>query len=190
MHESIPINEKENNTGLLASCYSGDLIQTAMNYAISCHEKTNHLYDGKPYRIHLQMAYDFGCKYAYLLPKEGVDLALAACWVHDTIEDCRQTYNDVKKACGEAVAEIAYALTNEKGRNRQERANEKYYAGIKDTRFADFVKICDRLANVKYSKDSRSRMIEVYRKENTNFQLKLWSPRYQALFDELEQMLH
>jgi hypothetical protein len=34
--------------------------------------------------------------------------------VHDVIEDCRETCNDVKKATNEEIAELAYALTNKK----------------------------------------------------------------------------
>jgi ATP phosphoribosyltransferase regulatory subunit HisZ len=53
---------------------------------------------------------------------------------HDSIEDARLTYNDVLSIAKEymtegyakASTEIVYALTNEKGRNRKERANEKY----------------------------------------------------------------
>ena len=34
--------------------------------------------------------------------------------MHDVIEDCRETYNDVNKATNEEIPELAYALTNEK----------------------------------------------------------------------------
>ena len=38
------------------------------------------------------------------------------------------------------AAEIVYALTNDKGRTRKERAGEHYYAGIRETPYAPFVK--------------------------------------------------
>lgn len=168
---------------------STPLIELAKKYAINCHEQTNHTYDNNPYSVHLQMVYDFGCKYAHLLPDSQVDQALAGCWTHDTIEDTRQTYNDVKAACGEAVAEIAYALTNEKGKNRKQRANEKYYSGIRNTPSATFVKICDRLANAKYSKEKNNRMLEAYKKELPDFKNQLWLPEFKAMFDELAELL-
>ena len=43
---------------------------------------------------------------------------------------------EIKRKLEEQVPEIVYALTNEKGRNRKERANETYYKGIRDTRFS------------------------------------------------------
>ena len=38
-----------------------------------------------------------------------------------------------------------------KGRNRGERANDLYYQGIRQTKFASFIKMCDRLANIQYT---------------------------------------
>jgi len=67
------------------------------------------------------------------------------------------------------VADIIYAVSNEKGKNRKERANDKYYEGIRQTEGASFVKICDRIANVQYSKMTGSKMFEMYKKENEHF---------------------
>ena len=105
--------------------------------------------------------------------------------MHDVIEDCRQTYNDVKTKTNEAVAELAYALTNEKGRTRKERANDKYYEGIKQTPFATFIKVCDRIANYEYSKQQGSRMAEMYEKEMSGFVAKLYDAKYEELFNYL-----
>jgi hypothetical protein len=82
----------------------------------------------------------------------------------------------VKEHLGQEAADIIYALTNEKGKNRKERANDKYYEGIKNTPGAVFVKLCDRIANVQYSKMTGSRMFEMYKKENDEFVTKLGYP--------------
>jgi (p)ppGpp synthase/HD superfamily hydrolase len=94
---------------------------------------------------------------------------LMAAWGHDLIEDTRVSYNDVKNHLGQEAADIIYALTNEKGKNRKERANDKYYEGIRNTPGAVFVKLCDRIANVQYSKMTKSRMFEMYKNENPEF---------------------
>lgn len=60
-------------------------------------------------------------------------------------------------------------MSNEKGKTRAERANDKYYEGIRNTPGAVFVKLCDRIANVQYSKMTKSRMFEMYKKENLHF---------------------
>lgn len=164
-------------------------ISKCKKYAIESHSNVNHEYDGKSYSIHLLMVYEFGVKFIYLIPDEDITKTLSACWTHDIIEDCRETYNDVKNICGEDVAELTYALTNEKGKTRSDRANKAYYDGITATPMASFIKICDRLANVKYSKDSGSGMFKKYKKEYGNFARKLYDKKYHDMFVELELLL-
>jgi (p)ppGpp synthase/HD superfamily hydrolase len=161
-------------------------------WCIDQHEKTNHMYDTYlPYSFHLRMvnkvAEDFkqllddtkdyftGEKYRGPM-QDQVTLrgaCLLATWGHDLIEDCRVSYSDVKNQLGQEAADIIYAVTNEKGKNRKERANEKYYEGIRNTPGAVFVKLCDRIANVQYSKMTGSRMFEMYKKENIDFMVSL-----------------
>lgn len=128
--------------------------------AIEAHANTNHLYDGKPYSTHLIMAASFGYKYIHYFPKEDHNTIIHAIFCHDLIEDTRLTYNDVKEFAGEQVADIVYALTNNKGKNTSERANEDYYLNITQTKYATFVKLCDRLANVSYSRMKHLELID------------------------------
>ena len=79
------------------------------------------------------------------------------------------TYNDIKKLIGEFSTEIVHAVTNEKGKTREERANKTYYLNIRKVPMASFVKMCDRIANVRYSKLIGSRMYEKYKRENEHF---------------------
>ncbi len=160
-------------------------------YAIKCHRETNHLYGNHPYEVHLKMVYDTAVRFINLIPYEDQQHVLAACWVHDVIEDCRQTYNDVKKQCNEIVANIAYALTNEKGKTRHERANNKYYIGIRNTPYATFVKICDRIANYEYSKKNGSRMNKLYEDEMPDFinQLSIEPHIETSTYDEMFEYL-
>jgi (p)ppGpp synthase/HD superfamily hydrolase len=111
--------------------------------------------------------------FQHLLDEELNDYCGKAVWAHDTIEDTRVSYNDVKNQLGDEVADIVYAVTNDKGKNRKERAGDKYYEGIRNTPGAVFVKLCDRIANVQYGKMTKSRMFEMYKKENPEFILQL-----------------
>jgi (p)ppGpp synthase/HD superfamily hydrolase len=172
-------------------------IDKAIGYAFECHESTNHRY-GKngehPYSFHLIKANNAGAKFSLLItPNDFRTKAIvrASVYCHDVIEDTRQTFNDVKKVLGEEVAEIVYALTNEKGRNRKERANKKYYDGIKATPYAVFVKLCDRIANVEYSKESGSSMLDKYRQEYPEFMEALYEKGtpYQEMWDYLSELL-
>ena len=161
-----------------------------MGFAIQAHTSVNQEYDGKPYSVHLCMVYTQAMRFIEHIPKKDRDNVLNAVWLHDTIEDCRLTYNDIVKISNVEVAEMVYALSNEKGRNRKERANGKYYKGIRETEFATFIKLCDRLANVIYSRETNSRMFDVYKKENQDFLKHLFErPDQQLRYRELVQGL-
>jgi hypothetical protein len=168
-------------------------MNNTIKWCFEQHSKTNHYYDGYlPYEFHLRIALRVYEDFKYLLDNEvdyftgnkfeGVRgdetfTLQSACYYatagHDLIEDCRLSYNDVKSKLGPEAAEIIYAVTNEKGKTRDERANDKYYEGIRNTKGAIFVKLCDRIANVEYSKMTNSRMYEMYKKENRDFINKL-----------------
>lgn len=166
-----------------------NLIDKAREYAIRCHRETNHLYDGQPYEVHLEMVYKYALKHSSHLDKDLREAVLAGAWVHDVIEDCRQTYNDVKQATNEQVAELAYALTNEKGKNRRERANDKYYQEMHLVPGATLLKACDRLANLSWSIKTGSRMLEMYRREHDDFCQKIASAENQSARLELSMLL-
>ena len=149
------------------------------------HQMVNQTYGGYlPYEFHLRLTASYVTRYAYLLSitENDIQTLYAAAYFHDTLEDARLTYHDLQKeffqlnekGCSiliDTAAESVYALTNEKGRNREVRANENYYKGIRKTKYASFLKMCDRLANIRYSTlfGIRQRMAEVYEKELPHF---------------------
>jgi (p)ppGpp synthase/HD superfamily hydrolase len=150
------------------------MLEKNKKFAINAHENVNHLYGNRPYSFHLNMVVEVAQEFLHHIPEEDRDVVLSACWLHDTIEDCRLTYNDILKVAGLQIAEIVYALSNEKGQTRKERANDKYYQGICETPYARFVKLCDRIANVKHSLTEHSKMFLMYQKENKNFTAQLF----------------
>ncbi len=166
------------------------MVEKVKEYAKKKHKSVNQKYDDFDYDYHLNMVYEVAKKFIYLIEKEEQENVLAACWVHDIIEDARETYNDVKKETNETIAELAYALTNEKGRTRKDRANDTYYKGIRETKNASFIKMCDRIANVQYSKSTGSRMFDVYRKENENFVSKIYVPECEEMVMHLNSIFN
>ncbi len=159
-------------------------IETIRQSAHELHRSVNQTYgDGLPYGYHLDMVvqglHDFG--HLVCVREEDVLPLFFGGYYHDSIEDARLTYNDVMKTARQYLTEeqaimgteITYALTNEKGRTRAERAGEKYYQGIRETPYAPFVKLCDRLANITYScagtNRDNLRMKEVYKSEVPHF---------------------
>ena len=149
------------------------------------HQSVNQSYgDNLPYGFHLDMVVEGISNYGHLVCAQEDDVVplFFGGYFHDSIEDARQTYNDVMKIARRwmteeqalMATEIVYALTNDKGRTRAERAGEKYYEGIRQTPYAPFVKLCDRLANITYSCSEDNgcdgnRMREVYKSEMPHF---------------------
>ncbi len=161
----------------------------AREYARSEHLKVCQTYDDRQYIYHLDMAAKFANQFHYLIPKKDFEIVLAGIYLHDVIEDPWSiTYNNVKKIFGERVANIAYALSNEKGKTRAERANDKYYQGIRDTPYAVFAKICDRLANVYHGVSVNGHMVDGYRDEYAHFRAELYVPEYDDMFKHLEEL--
>jgi hypothetical protein len=174
------------------------------------HESVNQTYDDVlPYGYHLDMVVDAVYKYGHEVCASESDILplFFGAYYHDSIEDARLTYNDVMKIAAQHMsqeqafmaAEIAYALTNDKGRTRAERAGEKYYQGIRETPYAPFVKLADRLANITHSfthtNESNAHMKIVYANELPHFLEAINphsdDPRFalpQAMIDELHRL--
>lgn len=148
------------------------------------HASVNQTYDGdKPYGLHLDMVAATVYEYGYMVCDDESDLLplLFGAYFHDSIEDARLTYNNVTAYARRwmderqalTAAEIVYALTNDKGRTRAERAGERYYQGIRETPYAPFVKLADRSANITYSckgqGEANAHMREVYKNELPHF---------------------
>lgn len=165
-----------------------DMIEQIRQNAHELHDSVNQTYgDNLPYGFHLDMVVEGIRQFGHLVcTKEDDVLPLFfGGYYHDSIEDARLTYNDVMHAARMLLTEeqalmateIVYALTNDKGRTRAERAGERYYQGIRQTPYAPFVKLCDRLANVTYSCSPQgeqrhtdgSRMKQVYKQEMGHF---------------------
>lgn len=180
-------------------------IESIAQKAAQLHADVNQSYgDCLPYAFHLRLTASYVTRFGHLVVDgpEEIDTFYAAAWFHDTIEDARVTYNDLKKiftqlnASGCRIdvayaAELVYALTNNKGRTRDERAGDNYYAGIRAVKGAPFLKMCDRLANVRYSTlfGIRQRMAEVYAGEMPHFLAQLGGFVPQEMVAEAEQML-
>ncbi len=125
-----------------------EFVTRAFNYANEKHEGQLRK-SGEPYINHcLSVTY-------ILATYQSAPATLAAGFLHDTLEDCGVTYQEIKNLFNEDVADIVQAVT--KIKNLPDVSNEENIASThrklilamaKDIR-AIIVKLCDRLHNMR-----------------------------------------
>jgi (p)ppGpp synthase/HD superfamily hydrolase len=173
---------------------------------IECNQKYG---DELPYSFHLKAVEAQFSKFQRLLPCDfalgsntNLDVFLCATIMHDTMEDARMTYNDivdfikpyitkgsdVQANFPKMVADIVYCLTDEKGKNRAERKNEKYYKELSENKYAVFIKLADIAANTLYSKLTGSSMYNKYKKEFPKFKDRVYKAEYEEFFNYVENL--
>ena len=124
-----------------------------------------------------------------LVRTEMLEFVLAG---HDLIEDARMTYNDVKQmayryfyddSIATLLADIIYDVTDEKGKNRGERKNNKFYSALKKNELALFVKLADMAANRMYSKLFNTKQYNMYKEEFEKFKQKTYTNSLANMFN-------
>lgn len=154
---------------------------------------------GLPYYEHLDRVAQEVTKQAAVLPikfspAKECELVIAA-YLHDTLEDTRTTSKELKNLFGAQVTTLVQNVTDEffddKGEklpNRKARKQATYLKTRKD-RTAVFLKLCDRIVNVRQSL-ADDKFLDMYRKEQPDFKAMLRKRgEYDNLWNELDRML-
>lgn len=190
--ELLRLTEQQYEEKLNIKFSDYDIVNKARNLAIKWCVETNHKYGDVPvdipYTYHLHRVYYYALKYIHLIPEELRPYVLAAAFVHDSIEDQRVTKNDIIEELGEKVSDIAYALTNLRGKNRKERASDEYYTYMQSVEGAVYLKICDRLANVEYSIETK-KMLKKYQQELPDFKKALRKSVFSDLIVDINKKI-
>lgn len=160
------------------------MIYKAMLFALRTHHKVRQRYDGYPYFFHLLQVSNNAIKFRHLVGNDIVTYIAAL--LHDVIEDCRMTYNDVADIWGKDVADAVFACTELRGRNRDERHGPEYYALLKIHRQGRFVKICDVIANMERGLVTGSSMLKKYVTKYPHFKSELYTDEFKEMFDYIE----
>ncbi len=121
-----------------------DLISRAERFARVCH--AGQFRKGKakePYAVHLQevasLTEDWG----------GSENAIAAAWLHDTVEDCPLASSaEITLVFGDEIAGIVAELTDDKSLPKAERKRKQVENAPKKSNEASLVKLADKTSNV------------------------------------------
>lgn len=121
-----------------------DLIERAERFARVCHSGQCRKGAAKePYTIHLEEVSSLVATWG------GSDEAIAAAWLHDTVEDCPPTsHEDLVAEFGERIAGLVAELTDDKTLPKPERKELQIANATKKTPEAALVKLADKTSNV------------------------------------------
>lgn len=178
----------------------------------ACELHEGQMYGNLPYMEHVCQVFYEVLKHEHII-NEGIPpfdlstriICLQTALFHDALEDCDITYNDIKRLKYEEFDEeldliiepkYIYNITNDLGKDRVER-NLRTYLRMRDYPISIFVKLCDRLANMKSSKERGSTMFKRYKRElpvmkytlytNSEGRKHKWSdPLWDELFNLIE----
>lgn len=154
----------------------------ARKFAVEAHGAQ--LYGDRPYSYHLDRVHDVLVRFGQTQTE-----LLTAGILHDVIEDTATNYSDVKLGFGFEVAELVYAVTDELGRNRQER-HAKTYPKIKALSGAIVLKLADRIANVEHSvAQGDDGKLSMYRKEQEGFRTGVGPAGPHLMWAHLDRLL-
>ena len=137
-----------------------DLVVSAKMYALEAH--SGQRYGDLPYSFHLVAVTDLLSSYGFS------EIAVAAGWLHDVVEDTSVSLFDIREKFGGRVARIVDACTDGQGETRKERKAEAYKKLAASGSVARAVKLADRVANMKASIEN-PKMAKTYRDEFPDF---------------------
>ena len=186
------------------------MIQPIRDYFVNLHDVECNQRYGKnkslPYSFHLDAAYSQLELFKYYMP-DDIPTRVAiyiGVYGHDSIEDARLTYNDIvdlphthpsifsrtgtlsNKTVSQMAADIIFCCTEMRGKDRRERHSDEYFTILISNKWAVFVKLCDLIANIKYSLLTNSSMLKTYKNEWSN--VIFWLSRGKHL-DEFPDMV-
>ena len=121
-----------------------DLISRAERFARVCHGGQFRKGKAKePYANHLEEVAKLTERWG------GGENAIAAAWLHDTVEDCPPTsFADLASLFGDEIAGIVAELTDDKSQLKAERKRRQVENATKKSNDASLVKLADKTSNV------------------------------------------
>lgn len=169
------------------------LIDKARSFAIEAHGIQK--YGDETYAVHLDAVADILMQRCFRdeLDRPEIQELVAAAYLHDVLEDTHVTLEEIEIEFGEAVALLVSAVTDGPGETRRERKRRPYRM-IPRVRWALFIKLADRIANVESAiSNDRADLLAMYQSEHPEFEKHLRHAAHadgeKLLFQRLDALL-
>ena len=123
-----------------------DIIDNAIELATKHHAGQLRKYNTLPYFVHLE---EVATLYSLFNLEDFEDEAIAACYLHDTLEDTKCTKDEIIEACGTLTLSMVLALTDvtDPTKNRATRKLERLEALSEQGACVQTIKVCDLISN-------------------------------------------
>ena len=142
--------------------YTEKIYKEARMVAVKAH--SNQDYDGVfPYEKHTDDVVDILKRFGYS------GKFIVGGYLHDVMEDNGLSYSKIKRHFGKEVAEMVYCVTDELGRDREEK-KRKTLPKTASNPDAIILKLADRIANLEHGGK-----LDMYRKEHKEFKQMLFA---------------
>jgi (p)ppGpp synthase/HD superfamily hydrolase len=157
------------------------MLNKSIELAIQYHK--DQLYGNKPYLAHLFNVFILACEYT------NSELILSASILHDILED-----TELPKSKIENIDKALYAICILLSKNHNKKS---YYENIALNKEASFVKIADRICNIKESLKQRNKKMVIkyfkeipdYHKLNNELTAEIFTSEFLPLIKEMEEQI-
>lgn len=160
------------------------LYKKAFKFAFDKHKDQK--YGDMPYFWHLNCVESVLTSILFNVKNEVI---LSAALLHDVMEDCNVSKEEITQQFGEQVADLVLRLTDERAPTRKER-KALTYPKIRESKDAVMIKLADRIANVHECLDNENKL-KMYQKEHDLFKKALYvKGEFDFAWEELETLLN
>ncbi len=121
-----------------------DIIAQARQFAETAHAgQTRKSAGQEPYVVHLEEVAELVTRFG------GTETAIAAAWLHDTVEDCSVMPEQISARFGAQIAAVVMELTDDKSLSKPQRKQMQLVNAPGKSADAALVKLCDKMSNVR-----------------------------------------
>ncbi len=150
------------------------LTTIAKDYGIKAHGYQT--YGGLPYKKHLEDVSAVLTRFGYTEDNPIGYLLQPASFLHDCLEDCGKTYEELVSIFGKQISDIVECVSDEEGDTRKERKSKTYTKTASNPN-AIILKLADRIANVENSLSiTKKKFLDMYKREHADFKQYLYYP--------------
>ncbi len=135
-------------------------VEEAIIFATDKHKGQVRKGDGRPYILHPMSVL---MRLYKAKESDNMPLLMVACILHDTVEDCDVSLDEIAKKFGYHVAGLVEELTLDK--SKYETVGKKQYLAQEMVRMSSYalcIKLCDRLDNITDMKSMDKEFIKKY----------------------------